>query len=387
VETAQHKTVNRAATVQPAASPKRVQRKAVAAIGSVRVQTATQVSSPHDPAEKEAEATAKKIMRMAVPESSIAYVRTGSGGVFRQVQKEEKEKKLQTKLQSPYITRFAASGVFTQRKKEETIQRKVEGQPNVASNVAADIQSNMAGGAPLPLGVRRFMEPRFRADFSRVKIHTSDNAARLNRQVNAQAFAMGNQIFFGKDKFKPESQEGQELIAHELTHTIQQGAAVQRSEEVSVTQQAPVQVQRLGISDALNKFAEYANMLPGFRMLTLILGLNPINMSPVARNAANILRALVEFMPGGGLITQALDNYGIFDKVGNWVEQQIRSLGLVGGAIKQAITQFLDSLSWEDIFDLGGVWERAKHIFTEPIDRIKSFAKGLVTDIIKFVIC
>jgi hypothetical protein len=64
---------------------------------------------------------------------------------------------------------------------------------------------------------------------------------------------------------------------------------------------------------------------------------------------------------------------------------QIKSLGLVGSAIKQAVTEFLDSLSWTDIFDLGGVWNRAKAIFTDPIDRIISFAKGLLNGIIEFI--
>lgn len=388
MEAVQHKTVNRAATVQkPAASLKGVQRQAVATKSSVQIQASMKVSSPKDPAEKEADVTAKKIMRMAIPESSIAYVKTGSGGLFRQVKQEEKEKKVQTKLRSPYINRFADLGIFTQPKKkeDEKIQRKAEGQPNVASNVAADIQNSMAAGSPLPLSVRRFMEPRFQANFSNVKIQTGDKSAKLNRQLNAQAFTTGNQIFFGKDKFQPDTSEGKELIAHELTHTIQQGAAIQRSEDVAVTQQSPPQVQRLGLSDALDYFADKANVIPGFRMFTIVLGVNPINMSSVDRSAANIMRAIVEFIPGGGLITQALDNHGVFEKVGNWVEQQIKTLGIVGSSFKQAITQFLDSLSWSDIFDLGGVWERAKRIFTEPIDRIISFAKGLITGILKFV--
>ncbi|BAY09891.1 eCIS core domain-containing protein [Calothrix sp. NIES-2098] len=387
MKTAEHKTVNRAATVQkPAAS---------VAVAGVQLQTSMRVSSPKDPAEKEADATAKKIMRMAVPESSISYVKTDKGGVFRQVKQEEKEKKIQTKLRSPqglplaspYIHRFANSGIFTQPKKkeEEKIQRKAEGQANVAANVAADIQSSMATGSPLPLSVRRFMEPRFQANFSNVKINTGDKAAKLNRQLNAQAFTVGNQIFFGKDKFQPEQPEGKELIAHELTHTIQQGAAIQRSEDVTVTQQSPTQVQRLGLSDVLDYFADKANIIPGFRMFTIVLGVNPINMSSVDRSAANILRAIVEFIPGGGLITRALDNYGVFEKVGNWVEQQIKSLGLVGSAFKQAINEFIDSLSWTDIFDLGGVWQRAKRIFTDPIDQLISFAKGLITGILKFI--
>lgn len=355
---------------------------AVTARNSVQVQTSLRLSSPNDPAEKEAAATARKIMRMPVPESSVSYVSTGMGGVFREVKKEDSDNRV--KLPAPTVRPSAAPTILTMQE-ERKIQRQAEGQSPVSSNVAANIQNNIAVGSPLPMTVRRFMEPRFGADFSGVRIHTGNESANLNRQLNAQAFAVSNHIFFGKDKLNPESHEGKELIAHELTHTIQQGAAVQRSEEVSVTQQSPTQVQRLGISDALNYFADKANLIPGFRMFTIILGVNPINMSAVDRSAANILRALVGFIPGGELIIQALDNYGVFDKVGNWVEQQIRTLGMTGAAIKQAVTQFLDSLGWSDIFNLGGVWERAKRIFTEPIDRIINFAKGLVSGVIQFI--
>ena len=70
-------------------------------------------------------------------------------------------------------------------------------------------------------------------------------------------------------------------------------------------------------------------------MLTIVLGVNPINMAPVERSAANILRALLEFIPvTGALITQALDNYGIFAKVGAWMETRIRGLGMAGSAFK-----------------------------------------------------
>lgn len=364
-----------------------VQCKPVGARVPTRVQASLQISSPKDSAEREAEATARKITGMVVPENPVGFVKTGGHGVFRQVKPEEKDKKLQRSFESPYLMRFAASGIFAQKREEKPprIQRKAEGEPNVSSNVAAEIRNSLSGGAPLPLGVRRFMEPRFRVDFSKVKVHTGDKAAKLNRQVSAQAFAVGNDVFFGKDKFQPDTRDGKELIAHELTHTIQQGASVQRSEEVNVTQQAPVQVQRLGVSDALDYFADHANLIPGFRMFTIILGVNPINMSSVSRSPANILRAMVEFIPGGALITQALDNYGIFDKIGTWVEQQVKTLGMVGSAIKQSVMDFIHSLSWTDIFDLGGVWDRAKRIFTEPIDRIKAFAVGLAAGIIQFI--
>lgn len=131
---------------------------------------------------------------------------------------------------SPYLTRFAGSGIFAQKAGSEMhrVYRKEQDQPTVAPTTAAEIQGSAAEGSSLPLGVRRYMEPRFGADFSGVKIHTGDKAARLNRQLSANAFAVGNNIFFGKDKFQPESHPGRELIAHELSHTLQQGAVLRR---------------------------------------------------------------------------------------------------------------------------------------------------------------
>ncbi|MDB5033879.1 MAG: hypothetical protein JWQ98_1120 [Chlorobi bacterium] len=369
--------------MQPAAALQPVQRKVAVATFPMRVQTSMKVSSPNDPAEKEADATAKKVMRMSLPDSSIAMVGNGSGrNVFRRV--DTGVARQSAGVQSPSVMRFAEATAL-RRRRELNLHRKGEGQPNVASNVSAEIQNSMSSGSPLPLGVRRFMEPRFNADFSGVKIHTDSRSAGLNRQVNAQAFAVGNHVFFGQDRFRPESHDGKELIAHELTHTIQQGGAIQRREDVAVTRGSSVQVQRLGVSDALDYFADKANLIPGFRMFTIILGVNPINMSRVDRSAANILRAMIEIIPGGSLISQALANYGLFDRIGNWVSEQIRTLGMTGSVIRDAINRFIDSLSWTDIFDLGGVWNRARRIFTEPIDRILNFLGGLVTGIIRFI--
>src|SRR6185369_1087821 len=156
---------------------------------------------------------------------------------------------------------------------------------------------------------------------------------------------------------------GKQLLAHELTHTIQQGHAAQLSPQVSTTV-TPPPVQRLGIQDALDYFADKAYNIPGFRMLTIVMGFNPINMRSTDRSAANILRALIEMVPGGHFITQALDNHGVFSKAGAWVEQKLSILGDIGSEIVSALKSFLDSLSWTDIFDLGGVWDRAKRIFT-----------------------
>ncbi len=263
-----------------------------------------------------------------------------------------------------------------------------------------------SSGTPLPPVVARPLEKRLGVDLTRVRVHTDEHAAEAARAVSARAFTVGDDIFLAAgERVEP----GNALIAHEVAHTIQQrtaprpqpftdrggdryehearsaAAAVTRGESFTVGERTPTRLQRLGLSDALDYFADKANLIPGFRMFTIILGVNPVNMSRVERSAANILRAVIEFIPGGGLITQALDNYGVFERVGAWVEQQIRTLGMTGSIIRDAIDRFLDSLSWTDIFDLGGVWNRAKRIFSEPIDRILSFLGGLVTGIVTLI--
>lgn len=100
---------------------------------------------------------------------------------------------------------------------------------DVETGVARSIEQARGGGQPLHDGVRSSMEGAFGADFSGVNVHTGPQADALNRSLNARAFTTGSDIFFGQGQYNPGSSGGQELIAHELTHTVQQGAAgVQR---------------------------------------------------------------------------------------------------------------------------------------------------------------
>ena len=77
-------------------------------------------------------------------------------------------------------------------------------------------------GAPLPAEVRAFMEPRFGHDFSRVRVHSDAAGASSAREVNALAYTVGDHIVFDHGKYKPRSRVGGELLAHELTHVVQQ---------------------------------------------------------------------------------------------------------------------------------------------------------------------
>lgn len=81
-------------------------------------------------------------------------------------------------------------------------------------------------GAPLDTAVRAFMEPRFGHDFSQVRVHTDAKAVESARAVNAVAYTVGQDVVFDESKYAPRSKDGSRLLAHELTHVIQQRSAV-----------------------------------------------------------------------------------------------------------------------------------------------------------------
>lgn len=84
------------------------------------------------------------------------------------------------------------------------------------------IDAARGGGEPLPPGTREFMESRFGYDFSSVRIHAGTNAAGMNGDIRSLAFTSGNDIFFGAGHYRPQSDSGRHLLAHELTHVVQQ---------------------------------------------------------------------------------------------------------------------------------------------------------------------
>src|SRR5215471_9901090 len=77
-------------------------------------------------------------------------------------------------------------------------------------------------GQPLDLATRAFFEPRFGYDFSKVRVHTGARAAESAKAVHARAYTVGHEVVFASGQFSTQSSEGRELLAHELTHTVQQ---------------------------------------------------------------------------------------------------------------------------------------------------------------------
>ena len=97
------------------------------------------------------------------------------------------------------------------------------------------LNSQQGGGNSLPGETREFMENRFGADFSGVRMHSDSTSVQLNREVQAQAFTHGQDIYLGEGKSDLDSTQGKHLLAHELTHVVQQGGAQGRTAQRQLT--------------------------------------------------------------------------------------------------------------------------------------------------------
>ncbi|MEK6749785.1 MAG: DUF4157 domain-containing protein [Pseudomonadota bacterium] len=105
------------------------------------------------------------------------------------------------------------------------IQRQGEGSAAVAPQLEHGIKQSRSSGEAIAPSVRGSMERAMGADFSGVRVHANSEADTLNRSLNARAFTTGQDIYFKSGEYQPESPAGQRLLAHELTHVVQQGGA------------------------------------------------------------------------------------------------------------------------------------------------------------------
>ena len=186
-----------------AASALPLQRKAICACGggcpACQAKSNLNISQPNDPAEIEADQIADKVMRMPVGKVKPAINNHSKGTIHRKCDACEDE--------------------------EAKIQRKAlpSGQ-DFSSQSPAHVQSAIStGGRPLDHQARSFFEPRLGYDLSSVRIHTDSVAGQSARAVNARAYTLGSNIVFGSGEYKPDTESGKHLLAHELTHTVQQG--------------------------------------------------------------------------------------------------------------------------------------------------------------------
>ena len=120
-----------------------------------------------------------------------------------------------------------------QRQEEEEYEEDVQTKSSsdsqnsgaLTSSLESQVQREQLGGEELDSSTRAQMESGFGYDFSQVHIHNNTTSDQIARQINAEAFTLKGDIFFRNGRYNPTSTQGQDLLAHELTHVVQQGAA------------------------------------------------------------------------------------------------------------------------------------------------------------------
>jgi hypothetical protein len=200
-----------------------LQRAAGNTVVNRLIQRKLTVGAAHDPLEQEADRVAEQV----ISRSSI--------------QRHPEEDQLQAKRVDP----STGSGQVISRAPQEEDELMTKREKMLSSfEAGSDFESKLSssgGGKPLDTQTRSQMEAGIGADFSSVRVHTGSQASSLNRSISARAFTRGSDVFFDSDQYNPGSVAGNRLIAHELTHVVQQGGAPQAG---SVQRKANAFIQR-----------------------------------------------------------------------------------------------------------------------------------------------
>ncbi len=190
------------------------------------IQAKLKINEPGDPYEQEADRVADAVMRMPEP------------GVQREAEpeEEEEEERLEAKPLASQITPLVQRQPELLEEEEKQIQPKSNTgmAPQVTPGVAHDIHSLKGTGQPLPASERTFFEPRFGRDFSNVRVHTNHRSARIAQSINAQAFTFGRDVVFGAGQYSPSTISGRRLLAHELTHVVQQRYSTKGVQRITI---------------------------------------------------------------------------------------------------------------------------------------------------------
>lgn len=340
-----------------------------------------------------------------------------------------------------------------------------EGNGESNSDPGAEQFKALSGnGEPLPGGVQAKMEPALGMDLQNVRIHRDGQAGVISEDLGARAFTSGQDIYFNQGEYNPDTTTGNHLIAHELTHVKQQqtipGLQYQLQvpaerdyyeREAEATADKAVNAYRqpeskVNVSSGLNlkggdsvqlaakpeskaetqkgkdsnwileKVGALVRNLPGYDLLALVIGRDPLSGQAVKGDAVAVVKAVMGFIPGGALLFENLEKARIISKAIAWFKEEFQKLNLSFVAVKNMFTQ-----AWQAIFGApstekskdDGFWgglvkgakrvanaagnavkallspeetfNKIKSIFVAPITRIKNFVSKAGPKLMDFI--
>lgn len=232
------------------------------------IQAKLKMSTPGDEYEQEADRVAETVMKM--------------GGASR-----TENVRVRTLAADGKLQRMCAG--CEEEEEDETLQAKeMPGhQVELTSRLHAQLGGLRGGGQPLSRTERQFFEPRFGQDFSRVRLHANGRVAESARSLNAFAYTIGPNIVFSAGQYQPATAAGRALMAHELTHVVQQSRGATRAI-----------VQRKNRAGEVEKHLSFLSPNAG-KALDLLSGMDATDFNDTINGmiASRTFRRLIKFLP------------------------------------------------------------------------------------------
>ena len=217
------------------------------------------ISTPGDKYEQEADRVADQVMRMPEPGRGSPQIQRACADCAEELQ----AKPLAGEI-SPLVQRQMET---EEEEEEETVQASHLASQNVpeTADLENDVKALQHGGRPLSPGERDFFEPRFGVSFGRVRVHDGPQAHRTAASINAAAFTTKNHVFLGQSQYQPHTAKGRHLMAHELTHVVQQNHTSRT--KTPAVQRRPARVSLSHTSRCTNP-RTIAEAIPGAKAMT-----------------------------------------------------------------------------------------------------------------------
>ena len=283
-----------------------------------------------------------------------------------------------------FFTAFTGSQQYIQPKATDSSEQEAD------SSLEDKLSHSGGKGSPMDKSTKDQMESAFGADFDGVQIHTDGQAAGMNQSLNSQAFTHGSDIYFNEGKYDPGSTTGKRLLAHELTHTLQQGAAVQQKSNLTPTHK---KIQgdwslpdiNIGVDAFRNKLGDYADdYMPAYAMLSVAIGYDLVRGKSVSRNRANIIKGVFSLInPWGSMLRKRLEERNIINNAFDWIKEQLNDLNLTYDNVRRKFNEF-----WEEKSITRGLSHNInllKRKFRPFIDGITTFVKRVANKVFEMI--
>ncbi len=267
----------------------------------------------------------------------------------------------------------------------ETVQAKLDDKSigpqggDAPKNVEARIAAP-GTGRPLPAGLRRDMEARFGTPFDDVRLHDTPAARDTAAAIGARAFAHGSAIWIGPN----ETPDDKKLMAHELAHVVQQtGRQSRLMPDTQKTPPSPEPKRRIDrfVGDAvLETIDGYAQNLPGYLLLSVLLSKNPVTGKTVERTAGKVIGGLLGLIPGGSVLVEQLGLARSMDDAFAWVISQLGVYRLTWSRVVETVAKAREA------FSLRSPIESLRPVFKPLYDSIIGFATAVKDKVMEFIV-